>query len=254
MFLKLVRLINYGRNAQCLLVGRFCSNWNSNGLVCSETCSLFLPCELLSPCRDTAACWCWGTLCRLEAVRGWVGAHLHLKGKPVQRELWEDDQPEPMAHAPWDLPYRHKQSEVLFHPAYQSPGAQRFPQTLQWIAPKYLEQLHGLLNAKCVTDQQKHHSSIILSHQIQKAQTRQLEGVWRIKTWHGRGLYWFQVRKWKEKWIPFITVPVTSESVQVLSTSPSSWPSAFCWVCWRLSLWQTSKAWPTVRTIRMAWL
>jgi len=169
MFLKLKR-----RNAHRLIVGRFGSNLNSYGLVCSETCSLFCPVCVNTravkhseshPC-DTAVCLCWGTLCRLAAVRGWVGAHLHLKGKPVQRELWEDDQPEPMAHAPWDLPHRHKQSEVLFHPAYQSPDTQRFPQTVQWIAPKYLKQLRGLLNAKCVTDQQKHHSSIMLSHQV----------------------------------------------------------------------------------------
>lgn len=38
------------------------------------------------------------------------------------------------------------------------------------------------------------------------------------------------------------------------SLSPSSWPSALCCVCCRLSLWHTSKACPTVRTIRMAWL
>lgn len=48
--------------------------------------------------------------------------------------------------------------------------------------------------------------------------------------------------------------PWRPESVQVLGLSASSWPSAFCCVCCRLSLWHTSKAWPTVRTIRMAWL
>lgn len=39
-----------------------------------------------------------------------------------------------------------------------------------------------------------------------------------------------------------------------LSLAPSAWPSAFCRACCRLSLWHTSKAWPTVRTTRMAWL
>lgn len=49
-----------------------------------------------------------------------------------------------------------------------------------------------------------------------------------------------------------------------LGSSPdwSLWPSAglsgcsseFCSACCRLSLWHTSNAWPTVRTIRMAWL
>lgn len=37
-----------------------------------------------------------------------------------------------------------------------------------------------------------------------------------------------------------------------LSLAPSSCPSAFCWACCRLSLWHTSKAWPMVRTIRIA--
>lgn len=49
-------------------------------------------------------------------------------------------------------------------------------------------------------------------------------------------------------------VPGTSRSSPFLSLSPSSCPSAFCWVCCRLSLWQTSNACPTVRTMRMAWL
>lgn len=44
------------------------------------------------------------------------------------------------------------------------------------------------------------------------------------------------------------------ESLPFFSLWQSSCPSAFCCVCCRLSLWQTSNAWPTVRTIRMAWL
>lgn len=50
------------------------------------------------------------------------------------------------------------------------------------------------------------------------------------------------------------SLPGSPEPLLFLSLSPSSWPSAFCCVCCRLSLWQTSKACPTVRTIRIAWL
>lgn len=49
-------------------------------------------------------------------------------------------------------------------------------------------------------------------------------------------------------------LPGSPEPSLFLSLSPSSWPSAFCCVCCRLSLWQTSKACPTVRTILIAWL
>lgn len=51
-----------------------------------------------------------------------------------------------------------------------------------------------------------------------------------------------------------VCVPVTVESLPFFSLWQSSCPSAFCCVCCRLSLWQTSNAWPTVRTMRMAWL
>lgn len=46
-------------------------------------------------------------------------------------------------------------------------------------------------------------------------------------------------------------LPASSEA---LSLSPSACPSASCSACCRLSLWQTSKAWPTVRTMRIAWV
>lgn len=49
-------------------------------------------------------------------------------------------------------------------------------------------------------------------------------------------------------------LPGSPEPLLSLSLLPSSWPSAFCCVCCRLSLWHTSKACPTVRTIRIAWL
>lgn len=49
----------------------------------------------------------------------------------------------------------------------------------------------------------------------------------------------------------WVHVPLADESLPFFS---SSCPSALCCACCRLSLWQTSNAWPTVRTMRMAWL
>lgn len=49
-------------------------------------------------------------------------------------------------------------------------------------------------------------------------------------------------------------LPVSPEPRLLRSPGPSSWPSAPCCVCCRLSLWHTSKACPTVRTMRIAWL
>lgn len=51
-----------------------------------------------------------------------------------------------------------------------------------------------------------------------------------------------------------VCVPETEESSPFFSLFPSSCPSTLCCVCCRLSLWHTSNAWPTVRTMRMAWL
>lgn len=51
-----------------------------------------------------------------------------------------------------------------------------------------------------------------------------------------------------------VGVPLADGSLPFFSPRQSSCPSAVCCACCRLSLWQTSKAWPTVRTMRMAWL